>query len=190
MPTIAVDKAALFKELGKEYTTEEFDELCFDFGLELDEDTSQSKKPEDLAQPPQLKIEIPANRYDMLCFEGIALNLRVFLEKQKLPKWVPTPPAGGELQTITVKEEVRDLTRCLQLHLEETGLTFCRLREYGRYSPVLSYETSNSHKPDTIPSSRCRTNCTKIWQGSERSYPLEPTIWTVGGTIRLTNRIY
>lgn len=52
MPTIAVDKAALFTALGKEwvnfspthyhvdhltceplrYTTEEFDELCFDFG--------------------------------------------------------------------------------------------------------------------------------------------------------------
>ncbi|ORY14962.1 hypothetical protein BCR34DRAFT_533752 [Clohesyomyces aquaticus] len=105
MPTISVDKAALFAELGKEYTTEEFDELCFEFGIELDEDTSQSKKPEDLAQPPQLKIEIPANRYDMLCFEGIALNLRVFLEKQKLPKWSLTPPASGQLETITIKEE-------------------------------------------------------------------------------------
>ncbi|KAF2463269.1 phenylalanyl-tRNA synthetase beta chain [Lindgomyces ingoldianus] len=105
MPTISVDKAALFAALEKEYTTEEFDELCFEFGIELDEDTSQSKKPEDLAQPPQLKIEIPANRYDMLCFEGIALNLRVFLEKQKLPKWTLTPPASGELETLTIKEE-------------------------------------------------------------------------------------
>ncbi|KAF2200737.1 phenylalanyl-tRNA synthetase beta chain [Delitschia confertaspora ATCC 74209] len=105
MPTISVDKAELFKELGREYTTEEFDELCFEFGIELDEDTSESKKPEDLAQPPQLKIEIPANRYDMLCFEGIAMNLRVFLEKQKLPKWTLSAPAGGELQTLTIKEE-------------------------------------------------------------------------------------
>lgn len=53
MPTISVDKAALFKELGRRcvkfcffigglvnrlihifhsYTTEEFDELCFEFG--------------------------------------------------------------------------------------------------------------------------------------------------------------
>lgn len=107
MPTITVDKAALFKELGKEYTTEEFDELCFDFGIELEEDTSHSTKPEDQAQPPQLKVEIPANRYDMLCFEGIALNLRVFLEKQKLPEWKLSPPASGELETLTIKEEVR-----------------------------------------------------------------------------------
>ncbi|KAF1958307.1 phenylalanyl-tRNA synthetase beta chain [Byssothecium circinans] len=105
MPTISVDKAALFKELEREYTTEEFDELCFEFGIELDEDTSQSTKPEDQAQPPQLKIEIPANRYDMLCFEGIALNLRVFLEKQQLPKWTLTPPKSGELETLTIKEE-------------------------------------------------------------------------------------
>ncbi|KAF2183100.1 phenylalanyl-tRNA synthetase beta chain [Zopfia rhizophila CBS 207.26] len=109
MPTISVDKAELFKALGKEYTTEEFDELCFEFGIELDEDTSQSKKPEDLAQPPQLKIEIPANRYDMLCFEGIALNLRVFLEKQKLPKWTLAPPSTGELQTLTIKEETMQI---------------------------------------------------------------------------------
>jgi phenylalanyl-tRNA synthetase beta chain len=106
MPTITVDKAALYKELEREYTTDEFDELCFEFGIELDEDTSQSTKPEDQAQPPQLKIEIPANRYDMLCFEGIAMNLRVFLGKQQLPKWSLTAPASGELQTLTIKEEV------------------------------------------------------------------------------------
>ncbi|KAJ4332288.1 phenylalanine--tRNA ligase subunit beta [Ascochyta clinopodiicola] len=112
MPTIAVDKAALFKELGRDYTTEEFDELCFEFGIELDEDTSQSTKPEDQAQPPQLKIEIPANRYDMLCFEGIALNLKVFLGKEKLPKWHVTPPKDGQLQELHIKPEtaqVREL---------------------------------------------------------------------------------
>ncbi|KAF2729629.1 phenylalanyl-tRNA synthetase beta chain [Polyplosphaeria fusca] len=105
MPTISVGKAELFKALEREYTTEEFDELCFDFGIELDEDTSQSTKPEDKAQPPQLKIEIPANRYDMLCYEGIALSLRVFLGKQTLPEWKLTAPSSGELQTLTIKEE-------------------------------------------------------------------------------------
>ncbi|KAJ4374406.1 phenylalanine--tRNA ligase subunit beta [Didymella sp. IMI 355093] len=109
MPTIAVDKAELFKELGREYTTEEFDELCFEFGIELDEDTSQSTKPEDQAQPPQLKIEIPANRYDMLCFEGIALNLKVFLEKEKLPKWQVTPPKDGQLQELHIKPETAQI---------------------------------------------------------------------------------
>ncbi|KAF1925495.1 phenylalanyl-tRNA synthetase beta chain [Didymella exigua CBS 183.55] len=109
MPTIAVDKAALFKELGREYTTAEFDELCFEFGIELDEDTSQSSKPEDQAQPPQLKIEIPANRYDMLCFEGIALNLKVFLGKEKLPQWRVTQPADGQLQELHIKPETAQI---------------------------------------------------------------------------------
>ncbi|KAH7402313.1 hypothetical protein DE146DRAFT_653007 [Phaeosphaeria sp. MPI-PUGE-AT-0046c] len=109
MPTIGVDKAALYKELGREYTTEEFDELCFEFGIELDEDTSQSTKPEDLAQPPQLKIEIPANRYDMLCFEGIAMNLKVFLEQQKLPKWTLTAPKDGEMQVLDIKQETAQI---------------------------------------------------------------------------------
>jgi hypothetical protein len=35
MPTISVDKYALFKALSHEYTTEEFDELCFEFGMRL-----------------------------------------------------------------------------------------------------------------------------------------------------------
>ncbi|KZM24790.1 Phenylalanine--tRNA ligase [Ascochyta rabiei] len=127
MPTIAVDKAALFQELGRDYTTEEFDELCFEFGIELDEDTSQSTKPEDQAQPPQLKIEIPANRYDMLCFEGIALNLKVFLEKEKLPKWQVTPPKDGQLQELHIKPEtaqVREL--CSGVILRNIAFTQAR----------------------------------------------------------------
>ncbi|OJJ47646.1 hypothetical protein ASPZODRAFT_165768 [Penicilliopsis zonata CBS 506.65] len=107
MPTIAVDKAALFKELGREYTTEEFDELCFEFGIELDEDTTNSDRPivNGQQEPPQLKIEIPANRYDMLCFEGIALNLNIFLGRKSYPNYKLVEPSNGELQTLIVKED-------------------------------------------------------------------------------------
>lgn len=52
--------------------------------------------------PAQLKIEIPANRYDMLCFEGIALMLNIFREKMPLPNYRLVEPKGGKLQTITV----------------------------------------------------------------------------------------
>ncbi|KAL6233434.1 hypothetical protein BDW75DRAFT_215313 [Aspergillus navahoensis] len=107
MPTISVDKAALFKELGREYTTEEFDELCFEFGIELDEDTTNAERPivDGVQEPPQLKIEIPANRYDLLCFEGIALMLNIFLERKPLPKYRLVEPPSGELQKIIVKED-------------------------------------------------------------------------------------
>lgn len=35
MPTVAINRDALFRALGKDYTDEEFDELCFQFGIEL-----------------------------------------------------------------------------------------------------------------------------------------------------------
>lgn len=104
MPTISVDKAELYKALGQEYTTAEFEELCFEFGIELDEDTSNSERPivNGKQAPAELKIEIPANRYDMLCFEGIALMLNIFREKTPLPNYTLVAPKSGKIQTITV----------------------------------------------------------------------------------------
>ncbi|ETS76003.1 Phenylalanine--tRNA ligase beta subunit [Pestalotiopsis fici W106-1] len=127
MPTVAVDKYDLFEALGQKcanslsplspgtplnrtshrYTTEEFEELCFEFGIELDEDTENDDRPvvNGVQEPPQLKIEIPANRYDMLCFEGIALMLNIFRGKQPAPNFRLTEPAGGNIETITVQED-------------------------------------------------------------------------------------
>ncbi|KAF9534193.1 hypothetical protein CPB83DRAFT_843841 [Crepidotus variabilis] len=107
MPTISVDKADLWERLGKEFTTLEFDQLCFDYGVELDEDTT--KEVEEAikkglpAERPQLKIEIPANRYDLLCIEGIARALRAFLQKADTPTYKLVYPPGGEVDLITVK---------------------------------------------------------------------------------------
>ncbi|KFY06693.1 hypothetical protein V492_07837 [Pseudogymnoascus sp. VKM F-4246] len=111
MPTIGVDKAELFKALGREYTTEEFEELCFEFGIELDEDTTNQTRPivNGKEEAPQLKIEIPANRYDMLCFEGIALMLQIFLGKFPLPNYKLVTPSSGELQTLTVSKETAEV---------------------------------------------------------------------------------
>lgn len=111
MPTIGVDKADLFKELGQEYSTDEFDELCFEFGIELDEDTTNSERPivNGKQEAPQLKIEIPANRYDMLCFEGIALALNIFREKRPIPNYKLVAPPSGELQTLTIKPETQQI---------------------------------------------------------------------------------
>lgn len=112
MPTVAVDKADLYERLGRHYTTEEFDQLCFDFGIELDEDTTnevnEAIKRGLTAERPQLKIEIPANRYDLLCIEGIARALRMFLKKDSPPTYRLLPPAGGpkDLLTVTVSPEV------------------------------------------------------------------------------------
>ena len=93
MPTVTVNRAALFKAIGKEFTDEEFDNLCFEFGIELDEVTSeqqmfeneQQKSGAHLSKEVLYKIEVAANRYDLLCLEGLALALSVFLEKKPMP---------------------------------------------------------------------------------------------------------
>ena len=43
MPTVTVSRDALFKALGRTFTDEEFDDLCFEFGIELDEVTSEKE---------------------------------------------------------------------------------------------------------------------------------------------------
>lgn len=101
MPTIGVDKEDLFQLLGRSYTTEEFDELCFQFGIELDEDTTEECQGD---ERPQLKIEVPANRYDMLCIEGIAQALNEFLGNEQPPKYTLNP-LKPEI-SLTIKESV------------------------------------------------------------------------------------
>ncbi|XP_033763908.1 LOW QUALITY PROTEIN: phenylalanine--tRNA ligase beta subunit-like [Pecten maximus] len=101
MPTIAVNKEQLFRSLGKTYTFEEFNELCFEFGLEAEE-----PEEEELQQNPELalefKVDIPANRYDLLCIEGLTRSLKVFLEKIKAPRYEALEPSASQLQELTV----------------------------------------------------------------------------------------
>ncbi|KAL9712850.1 phenylalanine--tRNA ligase subunit beta [Leucoagaricus gongylophorus] len=106
MPTISVDKADLWERLGKEYSTEEFDKLCFEYGLEIDEDTTeeveQAIKKGLPAERPQLKIETPANRYDLLCIEGISRVLNTFLGNAPAPRYRLVYPSGGESNLLTI----------------------------------------------------------------------------------------
>ncbi|PHH84184.1 hypothetical protein CDD83_2345 [Cordyceps sp. RAO-2017] len=107
MPTISVDKYKLFEALGRKFTRAEFDDLCFDYGIELDQDTEDEERPivNGVQEPAQLKIEIPANRYDMLCFEGIALNLNIFRGRTAPPNFRVVKPQDEQRQTITVLQD-------------------------------------------------------------------------------------
>ncbi|KPM07210.1 phenylalanine-tRNA ligase beta subunit-like protein [Sarcoptes scabiei] len=99
MPTITVNRDALFKRLGKRFSDEEFNDLCFDFGIELDEVTTEKQmkakeagatidqKSDQNDEEIVYKIEISANRYDLLCLEGLARALNVFLQNCKIPKY-------------------------------------------------------------------------------------------------------
>ncbi|XP_052302454.1 phenylalanine--tRNA ligase beta subunit, cytoplasmic isoform X4 [Populus trichocarpa] len=100
MPTVSVGRDRLFSALGKSYSQEEFEDLCFKFGIELDDVTTEKaiiRKERHLDEEDGgvgdddgeiiYKIEVPANRYDLLCLEGIAQALRVFNEEQQTPTY-------------------------------------------------------------------------------------------------------
>jgi len=94
MPTIGLKRDLLFKALGQEYTEEQFDELCFEFGLELDEVVTEVS--EEGKEEVVYRIEIGANRYDLLCLEGIVRALQVFQGKVSVPKYTLTNPPKTE----------------------------------------------------------------------------------------------
>lgn len=119
MPTVAVDKERLFASLGMpDMSIEQFDELCFDFGVELDDVTSEREmvakeqhglnatSAKELSDRVILKIDVSANRYDLLCHEGLARALRIFLGKQQVPNYRAVKPASEFLQRINVKQHV------------------------------------------------------------------------------------
>ena len=61
---------------------EEFDELCFEFGIELDDVVVEKVEKENKNDPDEetvYKIEIPANRYDLLCVEGLGRAIAIYL---------------------------------------------------------------------------------------------------------------
>lgn len=101
MPTVDVRRDWLFKAIGKEYSDEEFEELCFDFGLELDEVITEGDSGKD--EVVIYKIEIPANRYDLLCLEGISRGIQIFVGKIKAPRYKTIYPDGG-LQRLKVSK--------------------------------------------------------------------------------------
>lgn len=97
MPNITLVRAHLFAAIGRSYTDAEFDELCFEFGVEVDDVEPQTieftvdgvaYKEEHIVYV----IAIPANRYDLLCMEGFARALRIFLSLEAAPVFTRTEP--------------------------------------------------------------------------------------------------
>ncbi|PRP75071.1 phenylalanyl-tRNA synthetase beta chain-like [Planoprotostelium fungivorum] len=123
MPTVEVKRDDLFESLGENFNTkpgvpseeadDKFNLLCFQFGIELDDVTSekamQEKETGEAAANASddiiYKIDIPANRYDLLCLEGISRSLRIFLGKEKAPIFRSVAPANGVHHQVIVKPE-------------------------------------------------------------------------------------
>lgn len=136
MPIISVGRDRLFKVLGKTYSQEQFEELCFDFGIELDDVTTEKaiiRKEKHLDEEATddeeviYKIEIPANRYDLLCLEGLAQALRIFIGKDGVPDYKVRDLPVSSMLKMHVKPEaswIRPFIVCAVLR----GITFDEAR--------------------------------------------------------------
>ncbi|KAJ5074980.1 phenylalanine--tRNA ligase beta subunit [Anaeramoeba ignava] len=105
MPVVSVTRDSLFKELGKTFTQEEFADFCFEFGIELDDVIIENQDGNDVTI---YKIDVPANRYDLLCLEGLSQALNCFLQRKKSPHFIKKPKLS-ENHVITVKEETKQI---------------------------------------------------------------------------------
>lgn len=59
-------------------SNEELEKTAFDFGLEIEEDNNNSENS---------KVEIPANRYDLLSVEGLSCALKSYLKIADCPRY-------------------------------------------------------------------------------------------------------
>ncbi|XP_059640497.1 phenylalanine--tRNA ligase beta subunit, cytoplasmic [Cornus florida] len=114
MPTVSVGRDRLYEALGQTYTQEEFEELCFKFGIELDDVTTEraiirkEKHLEEEATEDEeviYKIEVPANRYDLLCLEGLAQSLRIFSGLDPIPAYKMSDISTKSMLKMHVKPE-------------------------------------------------------------------------------------
>ena len=133
---VGVNRDELFERLGQKYTEEEFDELCFEYGIELDDVTSEkemarkelasgSQQVEDtLSEEIIYRIDIPANRYDMLCIEGIARALNVFRGVVDVPKYALSSPVRHKMFVKPETALIRPFVVCAVLR----GVKFTKER--------------------------------------------------------------
>lgn len=119
MPVVNVNKDEFFKMMGRSYTEEELDQLCFAYGLEYDGETSQRKMiakehgvdinsaDANASEETLIRIEVAANRYDLLSVEGLIMSLRTFIDPaaNPFPHFTAQPPTTH----ITVKPEVESV---------------------------------------------------------------------------------
>ena len=75
---------------------DDFEDLCFEFGVELEHGTAEEMQMNrvdgdgnaiDISKEYVYKIEVAANRYDLLCVEGIAAAFRIYLGLDTLPRY-------------------------------------------------------------------------------------------------------
>lgn len=96
MPNVNVLKKELFASIGKTFTDHEFEDLCFQYGVELEigaaAEMQMTRNDDngtaiDISKEIVYKIEVAANRYDLLCIEGISAAFKAYLGLGHAPRY-------------------------------------------------------------------------------------------------------
>ncbi|KAF3848114.1 hypothetical protein F7725_021142 [Dissostichus mawsoni] len=156
---------------------EEFDELCFEYGLELDEITSEKEiisreqgdsKASGASDVILYKIDVPANRYDLLCLEGSSEDCRL-----EAPRYRRVSPLSGEPQKLIITEENITFT-------QERYDSFIELQEklHQNICRKRSLVAIGTHDLDTVSDSHLRHYLHII-----EDKPLYPVIYDSNGIV-------
>ncbi|KAK4529797.1 hypothetical protein CCYA_CCYA02G0654 [Cyanidiococcus yangmingshanensis] len=155
MPTVTVVRDRLLKALGTELSEAALAELCFAYGLELE---AVTEEPLDELLGGQrsrsgwsgategidhyagsldrrvscVKLEVPANRPDLLCFEGLVQALRVFLGRDS--------PSVYRLQRTEPREHVHVEENALRPYLVAAVLRGIDLQDPFRYQSLMDLQ--------------------------------------------------
>lgn len=117
MPNVNVLKNELFDKIGRKFTDQEFEDLCFQIGFELEigdavemqmTRNDAEGKSIDISKQIVYKIEVAANRYDLLCIEGISAAFKAYLGLGKAPRYSIKNQAST-LQEIIVKSDTQSV---------------------------------------------------------------------------------
>lgn len=93
MPCVSVDKIELMTSIGKRIDDAMLENIMFDFGVELDDVYEEGDRI-------MYKFDIPANRYDLLCLEGLSHALRVYMGMETYKDITMSSIGEGDLVTV------------------------------------------------------------------------------------------
>jgi phenylalanyl-tRNA synthetase beta chain len=144
MPTISVDKMNLMRDLNRNYckklsyktdisAQEDFFNLCFEYGIELEEivgfywEKQLTKQTKNDDEREVYKIDIPANRYDMLCPEGISNALDIYVNNAKTPNY----------RVLDVVPQEIHVTKNVRIPFSSAFSVFCISTPYNLLQPGL-----------------------------------------------------
>lgn len=96
MPTVNVPVSVFNAGLGKVLTLAELEELCFEFGMEVELQELEPKEPN------KYSFETGSNRNDLLCAEGIIRSLSIFMGNRESPRF----EALKGTESMVVKKDV------------------------------------------------------------------------------------